>query len=136
MIEDNEDDVLLAKRALKQKKIDSNVVVAQNGREGLDYLLGKNGKQKLSPDLILLDLNLPIMGGHDVLKALQEQDKPVHCPVIVLTTSDNEQDIAMSYRLGANSYVQKPMDLTHFVELIGLLGVYWLALNKPYPQLT
>ncbi|EAY31866.1 response regulator [Microscilla marina] len=133
LIEDNEDDVLLTKRALRKHHIKSKVVVACNGKEGLDYLLGKNGKQKLSPMLTLLDLNLPIMGGLDVLEALQRYEQPINCPIIVLTTSDNEEDIASCYRLGAHSYVQKPMDLTQFMELIRYLAIYWLALNKPYP---
>ncbi len=133
LIEDNEDDVLLTKRALKKQNITNKLIVAKNGREGLDYLLGKNGELKFLPALILLDLNLPIMGGIDVLAALQQYGKPVHCPIIVLTTSDNEKDIALSYQLGAHSYVQKPMDLTQFIKLIEYLGTYWLALNKPYP---
>lgn len=138
LIEDNEDDVELTLRALKRNNIKNDVVVARDGVEGLDFLFGTGAhegrKVNIVPDVILLDLKLPRIDGLDVLKKLRAEDRTRLLPVVILTSSNEEQDRLKSYDLGANSYVRKPVDFTQFMEAVRQLGLYWLVLNEPVPR--
>ena len=134
LVEDNPDDVDFILRALKKHNVLNEVVVASDGVEALDYLFGK-GKYAASgvrilPEIILLDLMLPKMNGLEVLQRLRADNRTKLLPVVIFTSSNEEQDIFNSYTLGANSYVQKPVDFTQFSEAIGQIGFYWLFLNK------
>lgn len=134
LVEDNPDDVELALRAFKKYKIMNDVIVVNDGTEALDYLFGK-GKyagrdmSKL-PEVVLLDLKLPKVDGLEVLQRLRADERTKHLPVVILTSSNEERDIINGYDLGANSYVQKPVEFTQFLEAVGRLGIYWLLLNK------
>ncbi len=134
LIEDNADDEALTRRALKKNNILNTVVVARDGVEALDYLLGTGscaGQQEINlPYIILLDLNLPKINGHEVLKQIRQNERTRLLPVIVLTTSNEDEDKIKSYRNGANSYVRKPVSFEQFTEAIGQLGMYWLLLNE------
>lgn len=139
LVEDNPDDEVLMLRALKKNKINNRVVVARDGVEALEYLFatGKYEENTIGdlPHLILLDLKLPKIGGHDVLKRLRADDRTRYIPVVVLTSSTEEQDIISSYDVGANGFVQKPVDFNEFVEVANQLGVYWLGVNRSvYPK--
>jgi len=134
LIEDNPDDVLLTQRAFNKSNILNELIVVNNGEEALDYLFCK-GKYKDRdfnelPELILLDLKMPKMDGLDVLKRIREDNRVKHLPVVILTTSKEENDIIRSYCLGANSYITKPVDFDQFVEAVKQLGLYWLVLNQ------
>ena len=138
LVEDNADDEFLTIRALKKKNILNEVVVARDGAEALDYLFGsgKNADAELPrlPELILLDLNLPKVSGLEVLRKIRENDRTRLLPVVILTTSIEERDKIESYSLGANSYIQKPVDFEQFSDAILRVGVYWLVLNQnPLP---
>ncbi len=134
LVEDNPDDELLAIRALKRHHIGNEIVVAHDGVEALDYLFGTgiyagrdiSGK----PTVILLDLKLPRINGLEVLRRLRENEHTKLLPVVVLTTSAEEQDLLDSYNLGCNSYIRKPVDFTQFSEAIRQLGMYWLLMNQ------
>ncbi len=139
LIEDNADDELLMLRALKKNHILNRVIVARDGVEALDYLFstgdfeGKDAQPL--PQLILLDLKLPKLNGLEVLKRMRADRRTKYIPVVVLTSSTEEQDIISSYDLGANGFVQKPMDFNEFVEVAHRLGVYWLGVNRAvYPK--
>ena len=134
LVEDNPDDVTMTCRALKKNNILNEVVVAANGTEALDYLFG-TGKYSdrdtaIKPQVILLDLNLPKIGGLEVLKRLREDERTKLLPVVVLTTSNEDSDRIKSYRLGTNSYVRKPVDFDEFSQAVQQLGLYWLLLNE------
>jgi two-component system response regulator len=135
LIEDNPDDVTLTIRALQRNNIRNEVVVASDGVQALDHLLPAGGEPPLNPALILLDVNIPKLGGLDVLRRIRADDRTANLPVVVLTTSNEERDIIDSYRLGANSYVRKPVVFGEFVEAARVLGLYWLLLNQPSPTL-
>ena len=133
LVEDNRDDVLLTRRALQKANIANQVDVANNGIEALEYLRGK-GKfgdrdTKDLPVVILLDLKMPRMGGLEFLKTIRNSDEFKLLPAVVLTSSKEEEDIIESYNLGANSYIQKPVDFDQFVKAVQTLGLYWLLLN-------
>ena len=139
LVEDNPDDELLMLRAFKKNHILNRVVVARDGVEALDYLFstgeyaGKDAEPL--PQLILLDLKLPKLNGLEVLKRMRAEKRTKYVPVVVLTSSTEEQDIINSYDLGANGFVQKPMDFNKFVEVANQLGVYWLGVNRSvYPK--
>jgi len=139
LVEDNADDELLMLRALKKNHILNRVIVARDGVEALDYLFstgdfeGKDAEPL--PQLILLDLKLPKLNGLEVLKRMRAEKRTKYIPVVVLTSSTQEQDIISSYDLGANGFVQKPMDFNKFVEVANQLGVYWLGINRSvYPK--
>jgi two-component system, response regulator len=138
LVEDNPDDVALTLRALKKNDIASNVVVARDGLEALDLLFGPEGKPTqlgdIPPVLVLLDLKLPRISGIEVLQRLRSEDRTKHVPVVILTTSREEQDIIDGYRFGANSYIRKPVDFEKFVEAVRQLGLYWLVLNEVPPS--
>ncbi|MEX2336670.1 MAG: response regulator [Fulvivirga sp.] len=133
LVEDNEDDITLTMRALKKKNITSEVIVARDGVEALDLLFGRNGKEPIKPTLILLDLKLPKKNGLEVLQEIRQNENTNGLCVVVLTTSNQEEDIIKSYALGANSYLRKPVDFLQFTETVGQLGLYWLVLNEPNP---
>lgn len=135
LVEDNQDDVELMLLALKKNNITNEVIVARNGTEALDYLFarGEHSNRERLPALVLLDLNLPGLNGIEVLRQLRGNPETRLVPVVVLTTSGDRKDINVSYSMGANSYVIKPVDFNRFVELVSSLGPYWLFINKlPY----
>lgn len=137
LVEDNPDDVALTLRALKKNNIANEVVVAKDGVEALDYLFGEGsyaGRDANNvPAVILLDLKLPRIDGLEVLERLRKDERTNFAPVVVLTSSREEQDLVRSYKLGANSYIRKPVDFTQFSEAVRQLGLYWLVLNEPVP---
>ena len=138
LVEDNPDDEALTLRAFKKHNITNEVVVAHDGAEALEYLFGTGryaGRDlEVMPQLILLDLKLPKVDGLEVLRQLRADDRTRLLPVVVLTSSTEERDLVESYRLGANSYVRKPVDFTQFVEAARQLGLYWLLMNQPPPM--
>ena len=134
LVEDNPDDVQLTLRALKKSKIMNEVVVAQDGVEALEYLFG-TGKYagrdtRVLPQVVLLDLKMPKMDGLEVLQRLRGDDRTKLLPIVVLTTSSEDRDRVESYKLGANSYIRKPVDFEQFVGAVQQLGLYWLVLNE------
>jgi two-component system, response regulator len=138
LVEDNPDDVALTLRALKKNDIASNVVIARDGLEALDLLFGSEANPAQSggilPVLVLLDLKLPRISGIEVLQRLRADERTKLVPVVILTTSREEQDLIDGYRFGANSYIRKPVDFDKFVEAVKQLGLYWLALNESPPS--
>jgi len=137
LVEDNPDDVDLNLRALKKNKILNRVIVARDGAEALDYLFGTGAYagRDLSemPQVVLLDLKLPKIDGLEVLQRLRADDRTKLLPVVIMTSSNEDRDLIESYRLGANSYVRKPVDFTEFAEAVRQLGLYWLLLNEAPP---
>jgi CheY-like chemotaxis protein len=137
LIEDNPDDEALTLRALKKNNIKNEVVVARDGVEALDFLFGTGthaGRDlTVMPQVILLDLQLPRIGGLDVLRRLRENQRTRLLPVVILTTSNEDQDRIAGYGFGANSFVRKPVDFEKFVDAVRTLGLYWLILNEPAP---
>ncbi len=135
LVEDNPDDVALTMRALKKNNIANEVVVAKDGVEALDYLFGTGayaGRDASKiPAVVLLDLKLPRIDGLDVLERLRKDERTKLTPVVILTSSKEEQDLIRGYRLGANSYIRKPVDFIQFSEAVRQLGLYWLILNEP-----
>lgn len=141
LVEDNADDEALTLRALKKNKISNQVVVARDGLEALDFLFarGKFADRDISvqPQVMLLDLNLPKIDGLTVLKQLRANEATKLIPVVILTSSKEDQDLIEGYSLGANSYVRKPVDFNDFSEAVRNLGLYWLLLNEvPKPPQT
>ena len=137
LVEDNPDDVELTLRALKRNNILNKVIVAKDGVEALDYLLGTGmySKRELKdlPVVILLDLKLPKIDGLEVLKRIRQDEHSKLIPVVILTSSSEEKDLIDGYSLGANSYIRKPLEFNQFVEAIKYLGLYWLLWNEPPP---
>jgi CheY-like chemotaxis protein len=135
LVEDNPDDEALTLRAFGKNRISNPVVVARDGVEAIDYLFatGSHAGRDASvmPAVILLDLKLPRIDGLEVLRRIRADERTALLPVVVLTTSREVQDIREAYRLGANSYIRKPVDYERFLEAVGQLGVYWLSLNEP-----
>jgi two-component system, response regulator len=140
LVEDNASDEELTLRALKRSQIGNPVVVTRDGAAALDYLFvrgtyaGRNPHEV--PEVILLDLNLPKIGGLEVLRAIRADERTKRLPVVILTSSKEDQDIVESYDLGANSYIVKPVDFNQFAESVRQLGLYWLVLNQPAPSAT
>lgn len=138
LVEDNPDDEKLTLRALKKNNIQNEVVVARDGEEALNYLFGDagagSGKKPPLPMVVLLDLKLPKVDGLEVLRRIRADSRTRLLPVVILTSSKEEQDLSSGYSLGANSYVRKPVDFTQFVEAVRQLGLYWLILNEPPPR--
>jgi two-component system response regulator len=133
LVEDNEDDIALTRRALARNKIGNELVIARDGAEALELLLGANG-DTINPAIVLLDLQLPKVDGLSVLKRLREDPRTKLTPVIVLTSSKAEQDVIAGYNLRANSYIRKPVDFDQFTEAVRQIGMYWLLLNEPPPS--
>lgn len=138
LVEDNPDDVELTLRALKKNNIKNEVVVVNDGVEALDFLFGK-GKYEgrdtnLMPAVTLLDIKLPRIDGLEVLKQIRSNELTKLLPVVILTSSKEEQDLINGYSLGVNSYVRKPVDFNQFAEAVKHLGLYWLLLNEVPPH--
>jgi two-component system, response regulator len=133
LVEDNPDDVVFTMRAFERNKISNQVVVAVDGEQALNYLLPDDDAKALTPALVLLDVNLPKVDGLEVLRRIRSHSRTATLPVVVLTTSSEERDIVQSYRLGANSFVRKPVTFGEFVEATKVLGIYWLLVNQPVP---
>ncbi len=131
LVEDNPDDEALTLRALKKNGILNEVVVARDGRQALDYFFAEGASTRPLPAVVLLDLKLPKIDGLEVLRHVRADERTRLQPVVILTSSREEQDIVTGYRLGANSYVRKPVDFNQFAEAVRLLGLYWLVLNEP-----
>ncbi|HYW38744.1 MAG TPA: response regulator [Terriglobales bacterium] len=140
LVEDNLDDEALTLRALKKNNIRNEVVVAHDGVEALEYLFGTGtfaGRDLADmPQVILLDLKLPKIDGLEVLRRLRANEQTRLLPVVILTSSNEDQDRINSYALGANSYVRKPVDFAQFIEAVRQLGLYWLILNEPAPKVV
>jgi two-component system, response regulator len=138
LVEDNPDDVALTVRALRQSLVVCDLVIAQDGLAALDYMLGAGiySGRDLSemPRVILLDLKLPSVTGLETLQRIRTDERTRFVPVIVLTSSREEQDVAASYSLGANSYLRKPVEFVEFIEMVRYIGYYWLDLNEPPPR--
>jgi two-component system response regulator len=137
LVEDNPKDEELTLRALKKSNVLNPVIVARDGVEALDYLFARSGHANRAPaampQVILLDLKLPKVDGLEVLKTLRADARTKLLPVVILTSSNEEQDLIRSYSLGANSYVRKPVDFAQFLEAVRQLGLYWLILNETAP---
>lgn len=138
LIEDNPSDIELTRRALERSHVANELVVVQDGQEALDYLFGTGahaGREVSDlPSVTLLDLKLPRVPGLEVLRAIRADPRTRRTPVVILTSSNEEHDVATSYDLGVNSYIQKPVDFTRFAEAIRQLGLYWLLLNEAPPK--
>jgi two-component system response regulator len=137
LVEDNPSDVGLTRRALEKSRIANELAVAEDGQEALEYLFDVDPLTGLYlndlPALILLDLKLPKVDGLQVLRQIRTDEHTSRLAVVILTTSSEEDDIAQSYDLGANSYIRKPVDFNQFVQAVQHLGLYWLVLNEPAP---
>ena len=138
LVEDNPDDEALTLRALKKNNILNEVIVARDGAEALDYLFG-TGKYagrdlRNMPQVILLDLKLPKIDGMEVLRRIRADERTKLLPVVILTSSKEERDLINGYKLGANSYIRKPVDFDQFREAVKQLKLYWLVLNEPPPN--
>ena len=138
LVEDNPDDAKLTLRAFKRNNMLNPVVVAPDGVEALDFLFARGAYAeragKPPPTLIILDLKLPKLDGLGVLKAVRDDERTKLIPVVILTSSKEDQDLVQGYSLGANSYVRKPVDFTEFQEAVRLLGIYWLMTNQAPPE--
>jgi two-component system, response regulator len=133
LVEDNPDDEALTLRAFKRSNIRNEIAVVRDGAEALGYLFPEDNNTP-SPALILLDLNLPKIGGLEVLRRMRADDRTALIPVVVLTSSKLEEDILDSYRNGANAYVRKPVKFSDFTQAVNALGVFWLLMNEPVPS--
>ncbi|TDB37983.1 MAG: response regulator [Actinobacteria bacterium] len=133
LVEDNPDDELLTLRALKKANVLNDVIVAHDGQEALDYLLGPEDNRV--PHIVLLDLKLPKVDGLEVLTRIRASNRTRLLPVIILTSSKEESDLLAGYSKGANSYIRKPVDFDQFVVAVQTLGLYWLLLNEDPPRM-
>jgi len=135
LVEDNPQDELLTLRALRKAKVANRIDVARDGQQALDYLFKAgefaNREGPDMPTVVLLDINLPRLSGLEVLARLRADNRTLLLPVVILTSSDEERDRLKGYEIGANSFVQKPVDFAEFAETVARLGVYWLATNEP-----
>lgn len=137
IVENSADDEMLILRAFEKYNVTNPRAVVRDGAEALDYLFRTGAyedRPPVDPIVVILDLNLPKIGGLDVLARLRGDQRTGLLPIVVLTSSDDEDDIVRSYQLGANSYVRKPIDFSRFSEAVGWMGVYWTAHNEPVPQ--
>lgn len=135
LVEDNPDDEALTLRALRKNNVSNEIKVVRDGEEALDFLYARNrhatrGKHEL-PMLILLDLKLPKVDGLEVLRHVRAHADTRNTPVVILTTSDEDNDLVQSYALGANSFVRKPVDFSNFMESVKQISIYWLMVNEP-----
>ena len=138
LVEDNPDDAKLTLRAFKRSHVMNEIVVARDGVEALDFLFGRDAYSERAaaslPALVILDLKLPKLDGLGVLKAIRAEERTRLLPVVILTSSKEDQDLIASYSLGANSYVRKPVDFSEFLKAVRVLGIYWLMMNQGAPQ--
>ncbi len=134
IVEDNEDDLDLALRAFKLNRVLNDIVVARDGVEALDYLFGTGAHAgrdlSVMPEVVLLDLKMPRLGGLEVLQRIRADERTQYLPVVVLTSSDEEKDLIDSYHYGVNSYIRKPVDFEQFTEAVRQLSLYWMVLNQ------
>ena len=137
LVEDNQDDMDLALHTLRREKVTNNIVVVRDGEEALDFLFCRGAFAKRSfdrpPRLVLLDLKLPKVDGIEVLKQVKGDPRTKTIPVVIMTSSKEERDLVIGYKLGANSYIQKPVDFDQFRETVKSVGLYWLVTNQPVP---
>ena len=136
LVEDNPKDLELSLVALEKSQLANEVVIARDGAEALDYLRCQGAytaRATGNPAVVLLDLKLPKVDGLEVLRRVRADDRTRLLPVVILTSSNEERDVINGYKLGTNSYVQKPVDFTAFMDAVGQLGLYWLMLNEPAP---
>jgi two-component system response regulator len=135
LVEDNQDDMDLALHALKREKLANNIFVVRDGEEALDFLFCRGAFTHRSfdhpPKLILLDLKLPKVDGMEVLRQIKSDPRTKTIPVVIMTSSKEERDLVAGYNLGANSYIQKPVDFDQFRETVKSVGLYWLVINQP-----
>jgi two-component system, response regulator len=140
LVEDSASDEELTLRALRKNNIANRVVVARDGAEALDYLFRQGGHANRDPDevpqIVLLDLNLPKIGGLEVLRRIRADERTRLLPIVILTSSREDKDLIQGYSSGANSYVVKPVDFTQFAEAVRQLGMYWLVVNESAPRVT
>ena len=138
LVEDNPTDEELTLRALRKSNVLNDVVVARDGAEALDYLFGRRAyagrDPRVLPQVVLLDLNLPKIGGLDVLRTIRADERTKLLPVVILTSSKEDRDLMSGYESGANSYIVKPVDFTQFADAVKQLGMYWLVLNQGAPR--
>jgi two-component system response regulator len=138
LVEDNPDDAKLTVRAFVRNGVGNTIVVARDGVEALDFLFARGAHAERAgkplPALIVLDLKLPKLDGLGVLRAVRGHERTKVIPVVILTSSKEDEDLLQSYSLGANSYVRKPVDYAEFLEAARVLGIYWLTMNQPAPE--
>lgn len=138
LVEDNPSDIALTKRAFDKSRIANPLVIAEDGQEAVDYIFGTGPHEGRDPAdlpaLILLDLKIPKIDGLTVLKRIRADPRTRRAPVVILTSSVEEQDLATGYDVGVNSYIRKPVSFDQFVTAIGQLGIYWLVLNEEPPK--
>ena len=134
LVEDNPDDEALTLRAFKKNNIFNEVTVARDGQEAIDYFFGDGASEWPTPAVVLLDLKLPKIDGLEVLRRIRADPRTRLQPIVILTSSREEQDLINGYSLGANSYIRKPVDFSQFMEAIRQIGLYWLVLNEPAVQ--
>lgn len=138
LVEDNPDDEVLTLRAFKKNNIKNEIIVAHDGEEALDFLFCRGAYAERAPQefpqVVLLDLKLPKVDGLEVLRQIRADPRTHLLPVVILTSSKEEQDLIEGYSRGANSYVRKPVDFNQFIEAVRQLGLYWLVLNEPPPR--
>jgi two-component system response regulator len=139
LVEDNPDDIELTLRAFKKNNIMNEIVVKRDGAEALDYFFGKDGIADKGnnglPAVILLDLKLPKIDGLAVLKKLRSDERTKLIPIVILTSSKEQDDVVNGYKLGCNSYIRKPVDFNQFADAVKQLGLYWLILNEVPPKI-
>jgi len=139
LVEDNPDDEALTLRAFRKNNMMNKVVVARDGEQALDYLFRRGAYAERNidedPEIILLDLKLPKIDGLEVLRQIRADRRTRLLPVVILTSSKEEQDLIEGYSIGANSYIRKPVDFNQFLEAVRQLGLYWLVLNEPPPRI-
>lgn len=137
LVEDNQDDMDLALHALRREKLANNIFVARDGEEALDFLFCRGPFAQRSfdrpPKLVLLDLKLPKVDGLEVLRQIKSDSRTKTIPIVIMTSSKEERDMVSGYNLGANSYIQKPVDFDQFRETVKTIGLYWLVINQPVP---
>jgi two-component system, response regulator len=137
LVEDNQDDMDLALHALQREKLANRIFVARDGEEAVDFLFCRGAFAERSfdhpPKLVLLDLKLPKVDGMEVLKQVKSDPRTKNIPVVIMTSSKEERDLVSGYNLGANSYIQKPVDFDQFRETVKSVGLYWLVINQPAP---
>lgn len=138
VVEDNPDDEEFTLRALRRAKVTNEIVVTRDGSEALDWLYGSGAHAgrdtTITPAVVLLDLKLPKLSGIDVLQRMRAEESTRFTPVVVLTSSSEEEDMLRSYASGANSYVRKPVEFADFANAVAQLGIYWMLLNEPPPK--